>query len=523
MRIEIVNLDKYKDTILTDEAIFFVVDLVNRFAPRVNEILFSRQARQALLDRHDLLPYFLPNTAHIRGSDWTVASLPADLLDRRVEITGPTERKMIINALNSGANVFMADLEDSNSPTWENMMQGQVNLMDAVRRTITFTSDAGKDYKLNEKTAVLMVRPRGWHLVEKNFMLDNMPIPAALLDFGLYFFHNVKELMERGTAPYFYLPKMESYLEARLWNDIFVYSQKKFKIPKGTIKATCLIENIYAAFEMNEFLWELKDHSAGLNCGRWDYLFSFIKKFANKPEFILPDRAQLTMDKGFLNAYVQLLIQTCHKRNVHAMGGMAAQIPIKDDPKANEAAMAKVKADKLREVKAGHDGTWVAHPGLVPVARQIFDEYMPHSNQIGNIHYSTVTEQDLLAVPEGTCTEAGLRYNIRVGIRYLAAWLSGQGCVPIYNLMEDAATAEISRSQVWQWLRHKVAIVTADEDKQTLTKDWFLEMVDEEMITLQKETKDFDNGYKARDLFVSLSTAERFEEFLTTAAYHFLK
>jgi malate synthase len=498
------DIDKYS-VVLTDEAINFVVDLVEKFSPRVKSILGLRQLMAGKR------PSFLAYSSYIRESDWTVAPLPADLLDRRVEITGPTDRKMIINALNSGANVFMADLEDSNSPTWENMMQGQINLMDAVRRTIIFTSEAGKLYQLNEKTAVLMVRPRGWHLVEKHFLVNDQPIPGALLDFGLYFFHNAKELMARGTAPYFYLPKMENHLEAKLWNDIFTYAQAKLGIPVGTIKATCLIETISAAFEMNEILWELKDHSAGLNCGRWDYIFSFIKRFAKDPNFILPDRSQLTMDKGFLNAYVRLLIQTCHRRNVHAMGGMAAQIPIKNDEMANKKALAKVASDKMREVQAGHDGTWVAHPGLVSLARDIFDHDMPASNQIQKIPSYVVTEADLLTVQEGTYTEEGLRHNIRVGVIYLESWLNGNGCVPIYNLMEDAATAELSRAQVWQGIYHQVII----GDK-PLTKELFLQILDEEMNNIQKGNRFLE----ARELFIKLSTAPEFEEFLTLIAYN---
>lgn len=495
------DLYKYKNTALTDGAIDFIAKLVHQFDDQVKRILELRGVWEAIPT-----PMFWHNTEHIRNSDWQVASLPNDLLDRRVEITGPTDRKMIINALNSGANVFMADFEDSNSPTWENMMQGQVNLMDAVRHTITYTSDTGKHYNLNDNTAVLMVRPRGWHLVEKHFLINDQPIPAALLDFGLYFYHNAKELIASGTGPYFYLPKMESYQEARLWNDIFIWAQNELDIPQGTIKATCLIETISAAFEMDEILWELKNHSAGLNCGRWDYIFSFIKK---RHMFgILPDRGQLTMDKGFLKAYVQLLIKTCHRRGVHAMGGMAAQIPIKNDPVANQAAMDKVTADKLREVKAGHDGTWVAHPALVPLARQIFDEHMPHSNQISNIPDYQVTEKDLLTVPEGEYTEAGLRHNIRVGIIYLDAWLKGNGCVPIYNLMEDAATAELSRALVWQGIYHN-----------KITEKFFLQVVQEEVLRPWHG----DKYPEATDLFVQLSTAPDFPKFLTISAYQFLK
>jgi malate synthase len=452
-----------------------------------------------------------------------VAPLPSDLLDRRVEITGPTDRKMVINALNSGASVFMADFEDANSPTWDNMVDGQVNLGDAVRRTITYTApETGKKYALKEKTAILLVRPRGWHLVERHLQVDGEPIPGGLFDFGLYFFHNAKEALSRRTGPYFYLPKMESHLEARLWNDVFVRAQERLGVPRGSIKATCLIETLPAAFEMDEFLWELREHSAGLNCGRWDYIFSFIKKRAEDPTAVLPDRSQVTMDKGFLAAYVKLLIKTCHRRGVHAMGGMAAQIPIKDDPAANEAALEKVRADKLREVKAGHDGTWVAHPGLVPIAKDIFDAHMPGKNQLGVLREDVnVTQEDLLRVPEGQRTDAGLRHNVRVGVQYLEAWLRGNGCVPLYNLMEDAATAEISRAQVWQWLHHKAAV-----DGTPLDRERFALVVEAEMQRIRREVGDarFQGGRfpEARDLFVKLSTTSKFEDFLTLPAYDLL-
>ncbi len=504
------------ERVLTTEALAFLADLVRTFRPRVGELLERRKTRTSF--------EFLPETAEIRSREWTVAPLPADLLDRRTEITGPTERKMVINALNSGASVFMADFEDANSPTWDNQVQGQVNLQDAVRRTITFTApETGKAYALKDKIAVLFVRPRGWHLVERHLHVDGQPVPGSLFDFGLFFFHNAKEQLARGTGPYFYLPKMESHLEARLWNDVFVRAQEKLGIARGTIKATCLIETLPGAFEMDEFLWELRDHSAGLNCGRWDYIFSFIKKRANDPAAVLPDRGQVTMDKGFLAAYVALLIKTCHRRNVHAMGGMAAQIPIKDDPAANEAALERVRADKLREVKAGHDGTWVAHPGLVAVAREIFDAHMKGPNQLAVKREDvSIGREDLLRVPEGTRTDAGLRHNVRVGVQYIEAWLRGNGCVPLYNLMEDAATAEISRAQVWQWLHHKVTV-----EGQPLTADRFLRVVDEEMQRVRSEVGDkrFDAGRfpEARDLFVKLSTAPTFEEFLTIPAYGLLQ
>jgi len=510
------------EAVLTHDALAFVADLVRSFGPRVAELLGRRRDRQARFDAGEK-PDFLPETAEVRARDWTVAPLPKDLLDRRVEITGPTDRKMVINALNSSASVFMADFEDANSPTWDNLVQGHINLGDAVRRTISHVApETGKSYALKDKVAVLFVRPRGWHLVERHVTVEGKPIPGALFDFGLFFFHNAKEQLARGTGPYFYLPKMESHLEARLWNDVFVRAQEKLGIPRGSIKATCLVETLPAAFEMDELLWELRDHSAGLNCGRWDYIFSFIKKRANDPAAVLPDRSQVTMDKGFLDAYVRLLIKTCHRRNVHAMGGMAAQIPIKEDPAANEAALAKVRADKLREVKAGHDGTWVAHPGLVPIAKEIFDAHMPGANQLGVKREDVrVSREDLLRVPEGTRTEEGLRHNVRVGIQYIEAWLRGNGCVPLYHLMEDAATAEISRAQVWQWLHHRASV-----DGQPLGLDRFAKVADEEMQRIRREVGDkrFSGGRfpEARDLFVRLSTAPRFEEFLTLPAYDLL-
>jgi malate synthase A len=501
----------------------FVAEIVRRFGPRVPGLLARRAERQRRLDAGDK-PDFLPETVAVRAGDWRVAPLPADLLDRRVEITGPVERKMIINALNSGARVFMADFEDSNSPTWENNVEGQLNLGDAIRRTITFTApETGKAYRLNEKTAVLMVRPRGWHLPEKHWFIDELAAPGGLVDFGLFFFHNAAELLARGSGPYFYLPKLEGHLEARLWNDVFVFAEERLGIAPGTIKATVLIETLPAAFEMDEILFELREHSAGLNCGRWDYIFSFIKKLRNDPEKVLPDRGQVGMDRAFLRAYSQLLIKTCHRREVHAMGGMAAQIPIKDDPAANEAALAKVRADKVREATEGHDGTWVAHPGLVPVALGIFDEHMPAPNQIQrkreDIH---VGREDLLRIHEGTRTEAGLRHNVRVGVQYIEAWLRGSGCVPIYNLMEDAATAEISRAQVWQWLHFRSQL----DDGQTVTPALFARVVDEEMKRVRREVGEarFTAGRfdAAVALFVRLSTASDFEEFLTVPAYELL-
>src|SRR5215472_17173841 len=440
--------------ILTDCACGFLLKLANAFEGRRQEILAARRERQKAIDAGAMLD-FPEETREIRTAQWMAAPIPADLMDRRVEITGPVDRKMIINGLNSRAKVFMADFEDANSPTWRNNIEGQLNLRDAVAGSIQYESPEGKKYELASEKATLMVRPRGWHLEEKHFLVAGKPISGALFDFGLFFFHNAKALIGKGSGPYFYLPKMESHLEARLWNDVFNFAQDELRMPRGTIRATVLIETILASFEMDEILYELRDHSAGLNCGRWDYIFSFIKKFRSRPDFVLPNRAQVTMDRHFLNSYVLLLIKTCHRRGIHAMGGMAAQIPIKNDPAANETALEKVRQDKLREVRAGHDGTWVAHPGLVPVAKEVFDTYMKTPNQISRKPNDvTITASDLITVPEGDITEQGLRWNIDVGLQYLAAWLGGNGCVPIYNLMEDAATAEICRAQVWQWLRH---------------------------------------------------------------------
>jgi malate synthase len=442
--------------ILSDDALEFVAMLHQRFAPEVERRLAARAKRLAEI-RAGKLPDFLPETRSVRESDWTVAPLPKDLLDRRVEITGPVTRKMIINALNCGADMFMADFEDANAPHWANVIEGQINLRDAVRRRIDFTEPGtGKAYKLAAKTAVLLVRPRGWHLPEKHILIGGKPASAPLVDFGLFFFHNARELIARGTGPYFYLPKMESHLEARLWNDVFCAAQDALGVERGTVKATVLIEHILAAFEMDEILYELREHSAGLNCGRWDYIFSIIKTLGNDPARIMPDRGLVTMTTRPLRSYSLLLIRTCHRRDVHAMGGMAAQIPIRDDADANRAALEKVRADKEREAKDGHDGTWVAHPGLVAIAKEQFDLHMTAPNQIANKRQDVaVTREDLLAVPEGAITEAGMRQNLNVGLLYIEAWLGGNGCVPLYNLMEDAATAEISRTQLWQWVRHK--------------------------------------------------------------------
>ncbi|MEE8123791.1 MAG: malate synthase A, partial [Alphaproteobacteria bacterium] len=443
------------DEILTPDALAFVAKLERRFGAERRKLLARRREVQARLDAGEKCD-FLPETREIREGDWTVAPAPDDALDRRVEITGPTDRKMIINALNCGANVFMADFEDANTPTWDNLIAGQINLRDAVSGDIEYTDPStGKHYELNDKLATLFVRPRGWHMPEKHVLLEGEAVSGALFDFGLFFFHNVRRLIDKGTRPYFYLPKLENHLEARLWNDVFNVAEDELGVPRGTIRATVLIETILSAFEMDEILYELREHSAGLNCGRWDYIFSFIKTFRNDPAFVLPDRGEVTMTRHFLRSYCLLLIKTCHRRNAHAMGGMAAQIPIRGDAAANAEAMAKVRADKEREVGDGHDGTWVAHPGLVAVAKEVFDAHMEGPNQIENRRADvSVTAADLVEVPKGEITEAGLRQNLNVGILYIEAWLRGAGCVPLYNLMEDAATAEISRAQVWQWLRH---------------------------------------------------------------------
>jgi len=507
------------ETILTASALAFVAMLERRFGARRRALLGLRREVQANLDA-GWKPDFLPETAAVRSGAWTAAPIPSDLLDRRVEITGPVDRKMVINALNSGANVFMADFEDSCSPTWKNLVEGQRNLIDAIERTIEFVSAEGKAYRLNERVATLMVRPRGWHLEEAHVLVDGRPVSASLFDFGLYFFHNARRLLARGTGPYFYLPKMENHLEARLWSDVFRAAQEELKLPAGTIRATVLIETILAAFEMDEILWELRDHSAGLNCGRWDYIFSFIKKFRERPDCVLPDRSLVTMTRRFLESYTHLLIQTCHRRGIHAMGGMAAQIPIKNDDVANARAMQKVAEDKRREVLAGHDGTWVAHPGLVPIARRTFDEGMPGPNQIDRrSEPETITAADLLEVPKGAITEAGLRQNVNVGVLYLEAWLRGSGCVPLYNLMEDAATAEISRTQVWQWLRHEVVL----EDGRQLTRALYDAIRDEELSALRAQVGEAawraGRYERAAALFDALATAPNLTDFLTLPAY----
>jgi malate synthase len=511
------------EEILTPESLKFVEALVREFNPTRLQLLRARTERQKAIEAGEL-PDFLAATKSVRDAGWKVAPIPRDLLDRRVEITGPVDRKMIINAFNSGASVFMADFEDANSPTWGNAVTGQLNLRDAIRRTIGFTSPEGKVYKLNEKTAVLKVRPRGWHLVEKHVTIDGQPIPGGLFDFGLFLFHNARELLNRGSGPYFYLPKLESHLEARLWNDVFVRAQELLGLTRGTIRATVLIETILASFEMDEILYELRDHSAGLNCGRWDYIFSIIKKFRGNDAFTMPDRALVTMTTHMMRSYSKLAIETCHRRGIHAIGGMAAQIPIKDDPAANDEAIAKVRADKEREAGDGHDGTWVAHPGLVPIAKGIFDEKMPEPNQIGKrLPDLKVTAQDLLTAPGGDVTEKGLRHNIDVGIQYMAAWISGNGCVPIYNLMEDAATAEISRSQIWQWVHHRNGTL-ADGRKVTkaMVKTFFEEEAKKLHDRMGHTAFKAGNYAEAQAIIEAIVLDDTFTEFMTTVGYDHL-
>ena len=508
---------------LTPLALQLVASLHRRFNARRLELLEARERRQRELDA-GALPDFLAGTADVRGGDWRVAPVPADLQDRRVEITGPVDRKMIINALNAPVRCFMADFEDSCAPTWENIVRGQVNLSDAIRRTISFSDAAtGKVYRLADRTATLIVRPRGWHLPEKHVLVNGEPVSGALFDFAVYLANNHEALARAGTGPYFYLPKMESHLEARLWNDVFLAAQDALGMPRGTIKATVLIETILAAFEMDEILFELREHSAGLNCGRWDYIFSFIKKFRNRPDFLLPDRASVTMDRHFLKSYVDLLIKTCHRRGAHAMGGMAAQIPIRDDRQANEIAMARVRADKLREANAGHDGTWIAHPGLADIARDAFDAVMKGPNQLSVLREEvSVTPQDLLRVPQGEITEGGLRNCIRVGVQYIEAWLRGSGCVPLYNLMEDAATAEICRAQLWQWLHHGART----SDGAAVTPERFDRLLTEEIDRIHDEVGPgrLLNGVfpTAARLFEQMSKQDEFDEFLTLPAYELL-
>jgi malate synthase len=508
--------------VVTPAALDFIGRLCTRFEPTRQALLANRRERQRRLDGGEL-PDFLPHTREVREAEWTVAPIPHDLRRRHVEITGPVDRKMIINALNCGADCFMADFEDSNSPTWRNVIDGQVNLRDAVRGTIEYTSPEGKTYRLNAKTATLIVRPRGWHLDEKHVRIGGRAVSASLFDFGLYLFHNAEALLARGTGPYFYLPKLESHLEARLWNDVFVWSQKELGIPVGTICATVLIETILAAFEMDEILYELRDHAAGLNCGRWDYIFSLIKKLGRHSRFTLGDRGLVTMTTPFMRAYSQLTIRTCHRRGIHAMGGMAAQIPIKNDPEANEAALAAVRADKKRECEDGHDGTWVAHPGLVGIAREEFAR-LTADHQIdrdrGDVNVSAAK---LLAVPERPhVSEAGIRKNISVGLQYVESWLRGQGCVPINNLMEDAATAEISRAQLWQWVRHGCRMI----DGRVVSLELVESMMTEELHEIRQSLGGgrFGRGRfdEARELFVQMIRAEQCPEFLTSLAYDLL-
>jgi malate synthase len=510
--------------ILTFEALSFLARLHRSFEARRRELLDRRVARQKDLDAGKL-PGFLPETRSVREADWKVAPVPADLQDRRVEITGPTDRKMVINALNSGANMFMADFEDSSTPTWDNQLQGQINMRDAVRGTIAFTSPEDKQYKLNDKIATLLVRPRGWHLPEKHVLVDGEPMSGSLFDFGLYFFHNAKERVARKSGIYLYLPKMESHLEARLWNDAFVLAQNEVGVPQGSVKATVLIETILASFEMDEILYELREHSAGLNCGRWDYIFSCIKKFRARLGFILADRALVTMTSPFMRAYSLLLIKTCHRRGAFAMGGMAAQIPIKNDPVANEQALAKVRADKEREANDGHDGTWVAHPGLVALAKEAFDKVMKTPNQINRQREDvSVKAADLLDFqPQAPITENGLRININIGIQYLGAWLAGTGCVPIFNLMEDAATAEISRAQIWHWIRSPLGVL---DDGRKVTRELFQQLVPQELEKVRQILGEQQYGagkyQEAASMFEQLTLDENFVDFLTLPAYDYI-
>ncbi len=506
--------------ILTPEAVAFVGELSRRFGERRAALLASRAERQKRIDS-GILPDFLPETAVVRADEWRIAPVPADLQDRRVEITGPSgDTKMVINAFNSGAQIYMADFEDAQSPTWEATMQGQINLRDAIDRTISFTNPDGKVYRLNEKVATLLVRPRGWHLPEKHVIVDGKPISASLFDFGVFFYTNADRLMKRGTGQYFYLPKMESHLEARLWNDVFNFSEETLRLPRGTIKATVLIETILGGFEMDEILYELREHSAGLNCGRWDYIFSYIKKLRNYPQFVLPDRSQVTMDKAFLAAYVALAIKTCHRRGAHAIGGMSAYIPVKNDDRANMMAFEKVRADKEREVRAGHDGTWVAHPGLVPVAKEVFDKGMSGPNQLSKLREDVrMTASDLLKPPDGQITEQGLRTNVSVGIQYMESWLRGRGAVPIFNLMEDAATAEICRSQVWQWIHQKAKLADGRPVTTELARSIMNQELEKIRASLGSETFGAGRFDMASRLFDQLISAEQMQEFLTASSY----
>ena len=508
------------DEILTPEALAFVERLHRRFEPRRQEILQARAARQAEINDGGALG-FLDHTTQIRESAWTVAPAPSDLNDRRVEITGPAERKMIINALNSGAKVFMADFEDALSPTWDNVVRGQLNLRDAVRRTISFENPDGRQYRLNDEIATLVVRPRGWHLWEQHLLIDGQPVSGGLFDFGLYFFHNARELLERGSGPYFYLPKTESHLEARLWNDVFIEAQEALGIPRGSIRATVLIETLPAAFEMEEILYELREHAAGLNAGRWDYIFSFIKTLRDQAEVALPDRAQVTMTVPFMRSYTELLVKTCHARGAHAMGGMAAFIPTRRDPVANDLALSKVREDKEREARNGFDGTWVAHPGLVPIATEAFDQVLgsrPNQKERQrddvSVYASELTDA---VVPDSTITEAGVRNNVSVALQYLNSWLEGTGAAAIYNLMEDAATAEISRAQLWQWIQLQAGM----ENGETVTAELYARIRDEEMAKLGG--REAARYAAAEDILDTLVLNDEFIEFLTLLAYPLLE
>jgi malate synthase len=514
------------DRILTPEAVAFVAELHRAFDGRRRELLAERAARMKRLAAGEL-PEFLPSTREVRASSWTVPDLPKDLLDRRVEITGPTDRKMVINALNSGAKVFMADFEDANAPTWPNMVEGQANLVDAIDGTIEFTADDGREYRLREDTATLVVRPRGWHLEERHLRVDGAPCSGSLFDAGLYLFHNGRRLLERGTGPYLYLPKLEGHLEARLWNDVFVFAQDRLDIPRGSVKATVLIETILAAFEMEEILYELREHSAGLNAGRWDYIFSIIKKFRARPEFVLPDRGQVTMTVPFMRAYTELLVKTCHRRNAFAIGGMAAFIPSRRDPEVTEAAMARVRQDKVREAGDGFDGTWVAHPDLVRVAREVFDDALgdrPNQLERGRDDVA-VTAAELLdiQVPDGSITEAGVRANVSVAILYLESWLRGVGAAALFNLMEDTATAEIARSQIWQWIAHEAPL----EGGGVVTRDLVERIVGEEVHTIRDTLGDvrFEGGRfaEATELVRTVVLGQEFVDFLTLPAYAYLE
>ena len=511
------------EEILSPPALRFLAELHRRFEPRRAALLAARAEQQKRYDA-GLLPDFQPATSHIREGEWTIAPIPHDLQDRRVEITGPVDRKMIINALNSGANVYMADFEDANAPTWANNLEGQINLKDRWDGKLAFADpQSGKHYAIGPNPAVLVVRPRGWHLQEEHLTVDGAPVSAALFDFAFYFFHNARKCIAAGTGPYFYLPKIETHLEARLWNDVFVLAQKLLGLPAGTIKATVLIETLPAAFEMDEILWELREHITGLNAGRWDYIFSFIKKLKAHPRFVFPDRSQVRMGEAFLRAYALLLIKTCHRRGAFAMGGMAAQIPVKNDAAANEVAFAKVRADKEREAKDGHDGTWVAHPGLVAVAKEVFDRLMPAPNQLDRLREDVAVTRDImLHIHEGTRTEAGFRENIRVGVQYIESWLRGNGAVPIYNLMEDAATAEISRAQIWQWMKHGATLDSGVK----VTPEFFERALGEEMVRVEGEVgaEAFARGRfsEAVYLFRKLSLSPEFIEFLTLPAYRLI-